>query len=75
MSDEINEVSPLACEGSTAALTTQVLDQVPPIAGERRVEYAPVRSSSARWWAEALILLDDVGPVAAPPTAVGSWSR
>lgn len=60
------------CEGSTAALPTQVLDQLPPIAGEQRVEFTPVTSPPTQWWPEALIPLDDVEPVAASATGVGS---
>jgi hypothetical protein len=75
MPDEITDVPPLASEGSTAALTTPVLDQFPPITGEQWVEYAPVDSPPAQWCAEALMPLHKVEPVAAPPTAVRSWSR
>jgi ribonuclease Z len=38
----------------------RVADQLPPIAGEQRVEYTPVQPEPPEWWAEALIPLDDV---------------
>jgi len=37
-----------------------VIDQLPPIAGEQRVEYTPVQPPPPDWWADALIPLDDV---------------
>lgn len=40
-----------------------------PVAGDQRVELTPVQSPP-REWAEALIVLDDVEPIAADPTAV-----
>jgi hypothetical protein len=43
-----------------------------PIAGEQRVAYTPVLPAPPEWWAEARISLDDVEPLAAAPTAVGS---
>jgi ribonuclease Z len=42
------------------ARQAQVSDQLPPIAGEQRVEYTPVQPEPPEWWAEALIPLDDV---------------
>jgi len=44
----------------------RVLDQLPPIAGEQRVEYTPVPPPPPEWWADELIPLDDVeAPTAA----------
>jgi hypothetical protein len=37
-----------------------VVDQLPPIAGEQRVDYTPVQPPPPDWWADALIPLDDV---------------
>jgi len=48
------------------ARQAQVADQLPPIAGEQRVDYTPVLPTPPDWWAEALIPLDDVQ---APPDA------
>ena len=44
------------------ARQAQVVDQLPPIAGEQRVSYTPVRPTPPAWWADALIPLDDVQP-------------
>jgi ribonuclease Z len=38
----------------------QVIDQLPPIAGEQRVAYTPVQPEPPEWWADAVIPLDDV---------------
>jgi ribonuclease Z len=38
----------------------RVVDQLPPIAGEQRVEYTPVPPPPPDWWADELIPLDDV---------------
>jgi ribonuclease Z len=43
----------------------QVVDQLPPIAGEQRVAYTPVLPTPPDWWADARIPLDDVVPAAA----------
>jgi hypothetical protein len=43
----------------------QVIDQLPAIACERRVAYAPVARLPPDWWAESLIPLEDVEAVAA----------
>ena len=42
------------------ARQAQVIDQLPPIAGEQRVAYTPVLPEPPDWWAEARIPLDDV---------------
>jgi len=42
------------------ARQARVTDQLPPIAGEQRVAYAPVLPEPPDWWAEARIPLDDV---------------
>jgi ribonuclease Z len=42
------------------ARQAQVIDQLPPIAGEQRVAYTPVAPPPPDWWADALIPLDDV---------------
>lgn len=48
----------------------QVVDQLPPIAGEQRVAYTPVAPPPPDWWAESLIPPDDVEAVAsARPTS------
>jgi len=44
------------------ARQAQVVDQLPPIAGEQRVAYTPVQPTPPDWWADALIPLDDVQP-------------
>jgi ribonuclease Z len=36
----------------------KLLDQLPPIPGEQRVVYTPVKQTPPDWWAEALIPLD-----------------
>ena len=51
---------------AVVARQAQVVDQLPPIAGEQRVAYAPVLPTPPDWWAEARIPLDDVQ---APPDA------
>jgi ribonuclease Z len=38
----------------------QVIDQLPPIAGEQRVAYTPVLPTPPDWWADERIPLDDV---------------
>jgi hypothetical protein len=45
---------------AVVARQAQVIDQLPPIAGEQRVEYTPVTPAPPEWWADALIPLDDV---------------
>lgn len=45
---------------AVVARQAQVLDQLPPIAGEQRVAYTPVLPEPPAWWAEARIPLDDV---------------
>jgi ribonuclease Z len=47
------------------ARQAQVIDQLPPIAGEQRVAYTPVAPPPPDWWADALIPLDDVEALAA----------
>jgi ribonuclease Z len=47
-------------EEAVVARQAQVIDQLPPIAGEQRVEYTPVQPPPPEWWADALIPLDDV---------------
>jgi ribonuclease Z len=42
------------------ARQAQVIDQLPPIAGEQRVAYTPVLPEPPDWWADARIPLDDV---------------
>jgi ribonuclease Z len=42
------------------ARQAQVIDQLPPIAGEQRVDYTPVQPEPPDWWADALIPLEDV---------------
>jgi hypothetical protein len=46
-----------------------VVDQLPPIEGEQRVEYTPVPPRSPEWWADELIPLEDVEALTAVPTA------
>lgn len=41
------------------ARQARVIDQLPPIAGEQRVAYAPVATAPPDWWADARIPLDD----------------
>jgi ribonuclease Z len=45
---------------AVVARQAQVIDQLPPIAGEQRVAYTPVAPPPPDWWADALIPLDDV---------------
>jgi ribonuclease Z len=45
---------------AVVARQAQVIDQLPPIAGEQRVAYAPVATTPPDWWADARIPLDDV---------------
>ncbi|MCZ7590052.1 MAG: MBL fold metallo-hydrolase [Gaiella sp.] len=45
---------------AVVARQAQVIDQLPPIAGEQRVEYTPVQPPPPEWWADALLPLDDV---------------
>ncbi len=54
---------------AVVARQAQVIDQLPPIAGEQRVAYTPVLPTPPDWWAEARIPLDDVVP---PPRRSGS---
>jgi glyoxylase-like metal-dependent hydrolase (beta-lactamase superfamily II) len=55
---------------AVVALQADVVDQLPPIAGEQRVAYMPVMPEPPAWWAEALIPLDDVEELPpAPPAA------
>jgi len=51
---------------AVVARQAQVIDQLPPIAGEQRVAYNPVLPTPPEWWAEARIPLDDILP---PPDA------
>jgi ribonuclease Z len=44
------------------ARQANVIDQLPPIAGEQRVAYTPVLPTPPDWWADARIPLDDVPP-------------
>ena len=53
---------------AVVARQAQVIDQLPPIAGEQRVVYTPVLPTPPEWWAEARIPLDDILP---PPDAPG----
>ncbi|MFO7571720.1 MAG: guanitoxin biosynthesis MBL fold metallo-hydrolase GntH [Gaiellaceae bacterium] len=54
---------------AVVARQAQVVDQLPPIAGEQRVAYTPVLPTPPDWWADARIPLDDVVPAAAAPPA------
>jgi ribonuclease Z len=45
----------------------RVVDQLPPIEGEQRVEYTPVPPPPPEWWADELIPLEDVEALAAVP--------
>jgi ribonuclease Z len=45
---------------AVVARQAQVIDQLPPIAGEQRVPYRPVLPTPPDWWADARIPLDDV---------------
>jgi ribonuclease Z len=47
-------------EEAVIARQAQVIDQLPPIAGEQRVTYTPVLPKPPDWWADARIPLDDV---------------
>jgi len=42
------------------ARQADVIDQLPPIAGEQSVDYTPVLPTPPDWWADARIPLDDV---------------
>jgi len=53
---------------AVAARQAQVVDQLPPIAGEQRVAYTPVQPEPPDWWADALIPLGDVQAPAAALT-------
>jgi ribonuclease Z len=44
---------------AVVARQAQVVDQLPPIAGEQRVAYTPVLPEPPDWWAEQRIALDD----------------
>jgi ribonuclease Z len=54
---------------AVVARQAQVVDQLPPIAGEQRVAYTPVLPTPPDWWADARIPLDDIRAAAAAPTA------
>jgi ribonuclease Z len=45
---------------AVVARQAHVVDQLPPIAGEQRLAYAPVLPEPPDWWADALIPLDDI---------------
>lgn len=47
---------------AVVARQAQVVDQLPPIAGEQRVAYTPVLPKPPGWWAEERIPLDDITP-------------
>jgi ribonuclease Z len=49
------------------ARQAQVIDRLPPIAGEQRVAYTPVLPTPPEWWAEARIPTDDVVPLPETP--------
>ncbi len=51
-------------EEAVVARQAQVIDQLPPIAGEQRVAYTPVLPEPPDWWAEQRIPIDDVTDVA-----------
>ena len=53
---------------AVVARQAQVIDQLPPIAGEQRVDYTPVQPQPPDWWADALIPLGDVEALVAVPT-------
>jgi ribonuclease Z len=52
-------------KAAVVARQARVIDQLPPIAGEQRVAYAPVAPPPPDWWADALIPLEDVEAPAA----------
>lgn len=52
---------------AVVARQAQVIDQLPPIAGEQRVAYTPVLPPPPEWWAEARIPIDDVVPLPQTP--------
>jgi len=52
---------------AVVARQAQVVDQLPPIAGEQRVAYTPVLPTPPEWWAEARIPIDDVVPLPTAP--------
>jgi ribonuclease Z len=55
---------------AVVARQAQVIDQLPPIAGEQRVVYTRVMPEPPAWWADAVIPLDDVeAPAAALTTS------
>jgi hypothetical protein len=61
---------------AVVARQAQVIDQLPPIAGEQRVAYTPVTPQPPDWWADALIPLDDVeAPTAALTIFHGASTR
>jgi ribonuclease Z len=45
---------------AVVARQAQVIDQLPPIAGEQRVAYTPVLPEPPDWWAQERIPLDDL---------------
>jgi ribonuclease Z len=45
---------------AVVARQAQVIDQLPPIAGEQRIAYTPVLPTPPDWWGDARIPLDDV---------------
>jgi ribonuclease Z len=45
---------------AVVARQAQVIDQLPPIAGEQRTAYTPVLPMPPDWWADARIPLDDI---------------
>lgn len=57
---------------AVVARQAQVIDQLPPIAGEQRVAYTPVTPEPPAWWADELIPLDDsASPMIGPQTSSG----
>lgn len=48
---------------AVVARQAHVIDQLPPIPGEQRVDYTPVLPTPPDWWADARIPLDDVLPL------------
>jgi ribonuclease Z len=56
-------------DDAVVARQAQVVDQLPPIAGEQRVDYTPVAPPPPAWWADARIPVDDVQAAAALATS------